>query len=123
LGPPFPLTGTRVFHPSVDETLAAWVYLDGCNATATEKADRKLNGQTAIQLVYEHCRNDAEVMLWKLTGAGHGWSGGKSNREALVGPATQVIDANSEMWKFVSRFSLDPVILESRTIQHTQSNE
>lgn len=119
LGPPFPLTGSRVLHSSVDETLAAWVRLNGCSTTATEKAYRKLNGQTATQLVYEHCRNDAEVMLWKLTGAGHGWPGGKSNREALVGPATQVIDANYEIWKFVSRFSLDPVILESRTITHT----
>lgn len=107
LGPPFPLTGSRVFHPSVDDTLSTWVRFNGCSTTATQEAHLELNGQTATQLVYDHCRDGAEVMLWKITRAGHGWPGGKSNREALVGPATQVIDANTEVWHFFSRFSLD----------------
>jgi poly(3-hydroxybutyrate) depolymerase len=48
------------------------------------------------------------VVLWKLTGAGHGWPGTESGREALTGPATRVIDANTEVWRFFSRFSLAP---------------
>jgi polyhydroxybutyrate depolymerase len=79
---------------------------NGCNSTATERDFREMSGHTARQLVYGNCRDGVEVVLWKLTGAGHGWPGGKSSREALVGPATQVIDANTEIWHFFSRYAL-----------------
>jgi len=106
LGPPFPLTNSRVLHASVDATLAAWVRRDGCDATAAERDFRQAGGDTARLLVYGHCRDGAEVALWKLSGAGHGWPGGTPALEALLGPATRVIDANTEIWRFVSRFSL-----------------
>jgi polyhydroxybutyrate depolymerase len=106
LGPPFPLSNSRVLHASVDETLAAWVRRDGCDASATEREARQAGGDSARLLVYGHCRDGAEVALWKLSGAGHGWPGGTPVLEALLGPATKVIDANTEIWRFVSRFAL-----------------
>jgi polyhydroxybutyrate depolymerase len=106
LGPPFPLTGTRVLHPSVNATLSEWVRHDGCEPMAIEREFRENAGHTARQLVYSHCRDGVEVVLWKLTGAGHGWPGAQSNREALIGPSTQVIDANTEIWRFFSRYAL-----------------
>jgi len=106
LGPPFPFTNSRVMHQSVDAMLSAWVQRNGCAPSATEKELRELAGHTARRLVYGNCRDGAEVTLWKLTGAGHGWPGAKSNRETLLGPATKVIDANTEIWRFFSRFSL-----------------
>jgi poly(3-hydroxybutyrate) depolymerase len=46
------------------------------------------------------------VVLWKLTGAGHVWPGGKPNYlTRVLGASTDVIDANVEMWRFFSRFS------------------
>jgi len=69
------------------------------------RESRQAGGHTARRLAHENCRNGAEVALWKLTGAGHGWPGGESNLEALLGPATRVIDASTEIWKFFSRFS------------------
>jgi poly(3-hydroxybutyrate) depolymerase len=99
LGPPFPLTGNQVLHPSVNAALSEWVRHNGCNSTATEKEFREPPGHTARQLVYGNCRDGVEVVLWKLTGA-------VSNREALVGPATQVIDANTEIWRFFCRYAL-----------------
>ncbi len=106
LGPPFPLTGTRVSHPSVQTTVSAWVSRNGCNPVATETEHREAGTHTARLSAHGNCRDRAEVALWRLTGAGHGWPGATSNREALVGPATQVIDANTEILKFFSRFSL-----------------
>ena len=106
IGPPFPLTGLRVFHPSVDAALYAWVRRDGCGSTAAEREFRESAGHTARHLVYGNCRDGAEVALWKLTGAGHGWPGGRPVLEALLGPSTRVIDANAEIWRFFSRFSL-----------------
>jgi polyhydroxybutyrate depolymerase len=108
LGPPFPLTHNRVLHAAVEDMLSAWVKRDGCGAAPKETEHRESNGQTATRWVYGGCRDGAEVVLWKLTGAGHGWPGTESGREALTGPATRVIDANTEVWRFFSRFSLAP---------------
>jgi polyhydroxybutyrate depolymerase len=106
LGPPFPFTTWRVLHPSVETTLAAWVKRNGCSPVAVEKEYKKTGGHTAQRLVHENCRDGAEVALWKLTGAGHGWPGAVTTREALTGPATGVIDANTEIWRFLSQFEL-----------------
>jgi len=104
LGPPFPLTTNRVLHPSVEDTLAAWAKRDGCSPLPIEKEIRETDGHSARRFVYEHCRDGAEVALWRLTGSGHGWPGAVTTREVLVGPATKVIDANTEIWRFLSRF-------------------
>lgn len=106
LGPPFPLTNIRVLHPSVNATLSAWVRHDGCNPTPTETAFRVDGGHTARKWLYGQCRDNAQVVLWQLTGAGHGWPGGKPFLEKLMGPSTQVIDANTEIWRFFSQFKL-----------------
>jgi len=106
LGPPFPMTNNRVMHQSVDAMLSAWVRNNGCSTSAEEKQFKEAAGHTARLLVYGHCRDGAEVALWKLTGAGHGWPGAKTAHKKLLGPATNVIDANTEIWRFFSRFSL-----------------
>ena len=106
LGPPFPFTNSRVLHVGVEATVDAWVKRDGCGAAATPMEARESGGHTARLLVHGGCREGTEVALWKLTGAGHGWPGATPALERLVGPATTVIDANAEIWRFVSRFSL-----------------
>ncbi len=64
-------------------------------------------GHTAQKLSYRSCRDDAEVTLWRLGGAGHVWPGGQHDfLVRLLGPGTAVIDANEELWRFCSRFSL-----------------
>ncbi len=106
LGPPFPFTGSRVLHPAVEATLAAWAKRDGCAGNPVEQESREASGHTARRLVYGNCRDGAEVALWKLTGAGHGWPGAVPRLASMLGPATQVVDANTEIWRFVARFSL-----------------
>lgn len=108
LGPPFPLTNSRVLHVGVDQTLAAWATRNGCKPEPERVEQRPADaaGHTAERLVWPACRAGAEVSLWRLTGAGHGWPGSRSGRESLIGPATRIIDANTEAWRFFSRFSL-----------------
>ena len=110
LGPPFPLTKSQVLHPNIDEMIAMWARHNGCASepTAAERrADRDGRGHGATKYVYANCRDGAEVVLWKLSGAGHVWPGGKQKvLERLLGPSTDIIDANLEMWNFFSRFSL-----------------
>ena len=110
LGPPFPTTKSQVFHPNIDEMIIKWVRHNGCALEPTI-ADRRsagdARGHTATKYVYSNCRDGAEVALWKLTGAGHVWPGGKQKvLERILGPSTDIIDANQEMWNFFSRFSL-----------------
>jgi polyhydroxybutyrate depolymerase len=111
LGPAFPFTNTRVFHAPVDAMLEKWVARNGCPAKA--QAAETVRGRpghadaahTATRHGYLPCRDGTEVVLWKLTGAGHVWPGGVQDYLPwLLGPGTTVIDANSEMWRFFSRF-------------------
>ncbi len=106
LGPPFPFTNSRVMHVGVEATMDAWMKRDGCQAAAKTVESRQSGGHSAQLLVHGGCAEGTEVALWKLTGAGHGWPGAKPALERIVGPATDVIDANAEFWRFVSRFSL-----------------
>lgn len=110
LGPPFPLTNNRVFHPSIDQMIVRWVNHNGCVAEpiiAERRTDRDGRSHTATRYVYTDCRDGAEVVLWKLGGAGHVWPGGKQKyMERILGPSTDIIDANQEMWNFFKRFSL-----------------
>lgn len=110
LGPPFPMTKSQVFHPNVDDMIKRWVVHNGCAAEPTvaeRRADRGARGHGATKYVYANCRDGAEVVLWKLTGAGHVWPGGKQKvLERILGPSSDIIDANREMWEFFKRFSL-----------------
>jgi polyhydroxybutyrate depolymerase len=112
LGPPFPLTRTRVLHPSTPETIRWWVQHNGCPSQprigevlrgAPGSAD---TSHTAQRVLYGPCREGSEVTLLRLTGAGHGWPGAAPLLpERIIGPATSIIDASEELWKFLRRFS------------------
>jgi polyhydroxybutyrate depolymerase len=110
LGAPYPLAGTRVLHPPVEERLAQWARVNGCGAEPEAKARRERKSgsgvvHTATQLAWPGCK--AETVLWKLTGAGHVWPGGPLDYLTwLLGPGTRVLDANEEMWRFFSRHRL-----------------
>lgn len=113
LGPPFPMTNNRVMHPNVETMLAQWRAFDQCPAdaqvapTISGKPGSPDDGITATKYTWGPCAAGTEVVLWKLTGAGHTWPGGKQGVfPRLLGRGTMLIDANEEMWRFFSRFSL-----------------
>jgi len=105
LGPPFPMLNTRVNHMAVDAALSEWAKFNGCATPALQQERKEWKSHTATLLAYPKCR--AEVLFWKLTGAGHVWPGGELDTlPKLLGPGTAVIDANEEMWRFFSRHKL-----------------
>ena len=110
LGPPFPGTQSRVTHRAVEPELQKWIAHDRCPAeprTVEQRTapHRGAPDHTATLLSWGPCATGAEVQLWKLTGAGHGWPGGHIRLpETIMGPETVVIDAALEVWRFVSRF-------------------
>jgi len=103
---------TRIEHAAVEATIRKWVEYDGC--PLAPRVDPPMHGtsdapdarHTATRLAYGPCRAGTEVVLWKLTGAGHVWPGApQTGAEWWLGPPTRVIDATSEMWRFFRRFT------------------
>jgi polyhydroxybutyrate depolymerase len=111
LGPPFPMTNVRVLHSPVEGMLAQWRRAESCPDSVRAGALLRGgpgNAHTATRLTWGPCRDGSEVVLWKLTGAGHVWPGGQLDYlTRVLGPGTDVIDANREMWEFFKRFTRD----------------
>lgn len=110
LGPAFPFTNSRVLHESVDVMLQKWISHNACpeqpqvGDPVRGRAGAADAAHTATRFGFAPCRGGTEVVLWKLTGAGHVWPGGLQDYlPLLLGPGTSVIDANDEMWRFFSR--------------------
>ena len=113
LGPPFPMTNSKVFHSAVEPTVRDWAATIGCPADARVASELKGPAgsneadHTATRYVWGPCREGTEVVLWKFTGTGHVWPGGvKDQLTRLLGPSTALVDANLEMWRFFERFRL-----------------
>jgi len=115
-GPPYPLTNIRTKHPAVEDLLSRWAAYDGCppepSIASTLHGSGGSAAHTATRVSYGPCQGGFEVVLWKLTGAGHVWPGGASDyldrmlgsQSKILGPSTDVIDANTQIWRFVSRY-------------------
>lgn len=113
LGPAFPGTNTHTLHPPVEAQLAKWAQTNGCKGAplASDKKEWRTSSgvlHSATRLDYPGCA--AETVLWKLTGAGHVWPGGRLDYlPFLLGPGTRAIDVNEEMWRFFARHRLPAV--------------
>ena len=108
---PASVADTRMFHTGVEAMLRRWLDYDGCPLkpavveTTAGKPGTRDETHTAIRRVYRPCRAGVEVMLIQLSGPGHVWPGGvRDYNPELLGPGTAVIDANTEIWRFFSRF-------------------
>ncbi|MEO8039145.1 MAG: PHB depolymerase family esterase [Betaproteobacteria bacterium] len=118
LGPPYPLTTISVLHPAVQDVLRLWAEFDGCPGQPAIEAPIHGTGasaaHSAVRISYGPCRDEVEVVLWKLTGPGHVWPGGAAqylsallgSQSKTLGPATDVIDANERIWEFFSAHRL-----------------
>lgn len=92
-------------HRDVEAQLERWRTNNLCQQTRELLEERKWQGHTAALYAWRDCAQGHEVALWKLTGAGHGWPGGRRQLpERIVGPETHVIDASEEVWAFFERF-------------------
>lgn len=110
-GPPSTIADTRMYHAPVEEMLRKWLDHNGCplRAASVEPLSGQLGtpdeGHAAIRRIYRPCRSNVEVVLIQLSGVGHVWPGGvRDYNPKLLGTGTAVIDANTEMWQFFSRF-------------------
>jgi polyhydroxybutyrate depolymerase len=111
----FGVNGNRAHpspYPAIDTVIARWREYDRCadtprvSATLRGEAGSPDAANSATRYTWGPCAQDTEVVLWKLTGSGHVWPGSARNPRWLLGPGTNVIDANQQMWEFFKRYSL-----------------
>jgi polyhydroxybutyrate depolymerase len=92
----------------VDESFRRWSSMDQCGAaSAGPTIDRQPDDGTQV-IVHDatHCAGGIAVRLYEVRGGGHTWPGGSPYlTERLVGKVSREIDASTEIWEFVSRFS------------------
>jgi len=94
-------------HPAVEDVVHAWAVHAHCPLTPSEaRPISAVDGQSATRTTWGPCADGAEVVLWRLSGAGHVWPGSPSTfRSWFIGPSTSVIDVRDEMWRFFRRFA------------------
>jgi polyhydroxybutyrate depolymerase len=118
LGPAFPLTNQRVEHRDVNEVLEQWAQYNHCQQgpqlyKQVSVTTKDHGTQGAEKWAYTACRQRAEVVHWKLTGAGHVWPGGEQDYMVnILGPGTQVINVNDVMWRFFTEHDLSASVNE-----------
>ncbi|HEY1829591.1 MAG TPA: PHB depolymerase family esterase [Acidimicrobiales bacterium] len=104
---------------SVMEGIDQWVKADGCSSTPHDgptmvgAAGSISEGETATLVTYSHCRDNAQVVLWRFTGSGHVWPGSTLNTGpkknwilAGVGRGIVLVNANETMWQFFEHYEL-----------------
>ncbi|MBX3081447.1 MAG: hypothetical protein KF716_07400 [Anaerolineae bacterium] len=93
-----PYDQPRGLFPPVKEWTHDWAVANGCDATPlTLPTQGEVSGEE-----YQHCTNNANVILYTIEGGGHTWPGTKAHLlvEQTLGYTTQDIDATATMWQF-----------------------
>lgn len=94
---------------SVDDTVAYWVERNGCDPTPVEQRLPDEDPTDGMRVEVEHYAGgptDADVILYRVVGAGHTWPGGRQYMPVdVIGPTCRDIDANTEIHAFLSRQS------------------
>ena len=121
LGPPFPLTGRRVDHPSVPQVLDRWLQANECPGDPVELETRTAPAPDAaglpdapdhgaVLMDWPGCPEAHPVRHWRLAGAGHGWPGDvvPTSLSDIMGPPSTVIHAATEIWEFFRELATEP---------------
>lgn len=105
---PWAGSGPRKFQAArfegVDETIRAWVKLDGCpDAPATTRLpDTAHDGTTLTRQCYGPGKDGSEVILYRIEGGGHTWPG-RPAPVAFLGATTMNLQANDVIWDFFEK--------------------
>jgi polyhydroxybutyrate depolymerase len=94
-------------NKSVAQVLELWRGFSNCpaNAVIIDLPDLVAEGSTVQTHTWAPCDDSVEVVHYKVINGGHTWPG--SIGTTGVGNTNRDIIASDEIWKFVSRFSLN----------------
>ena len=94
----------------IDDTVALWRQNNRCNPRPLLEPMANVDpsdSTTVTRLKYDfECRNDAQVLLYAITGGGHTWPGSVAKLRSFEGAISQDISASNSIWEFVRRYNL-----------------
>ena len=88
--------------PSIPRFTESWAKRNHCDASPVDSAV----SPHVTRREYQHCADDAAVLLYTINGGGHTWPGGKPLPEWFTGITTYEIDASQLMWEFFRQHPL-----------------
>jgi polyhydroxybutyrate depolymerase len=96
------VTGTH--HFSVEHSIRSWVEANGCprEPVVTQLANSEDDGTSTVRYDYGPGREQSEVVLYLIQGAGHVWPG-RPPRPYYLGKTTYNVLANQLIWQFFQR--------------------
>jgi polyhydroxybutyrate depolymerase len=93
---------------SVQATVDLWRKQNECRSEphTTWEKDRDPDDGTRIRkTVYNHCRDDVQVVLYEIRGGGHTWPGGRQYLpESFIGKTSRDMDGMEVIWKFFKQY-------------------
>jgi polyhydroxybutyrate depolymerase len=94
-------------NTSVAQVLQLWKDFSNCptNPVIVDLPDLVQEGSTVQTYTWTPCDDSVEVVHYKVINGGHTWPG--SVGTTGIGNTNRDISASDEIWKFVSRFSLN----------------
>lgn len=96
---PFGGHGQEYWTYSVSAATKAWAHQDKCSTKSLTTTP--VSGVALT--TYVKCANGAKVELYAIHGEGHEWPGGRSLSSfitSLLGPQSNLVNANTLMWTF-----------------------
>ena len=98
------ITGTD--FRSVDDSIRAWVKLNGCDESPRTDVLSKGGDETTVtRKTYSGGKDGTEVVLVVIEGGGHTWPGLRSPAKTL-GKSALNVSANDLMWEFFQKHKL-----------------
>lgn len=88
--------------PAVPGFFAAWSQRNRCEPIPVESTV----AADVTRRSYRNCADNADVVLYTITGGGHTWPGGGPLPEWFAGPHTHSVSATNEIWAFFSAHPL-----------------
>ncbi|MGH8443746.1 MAG: alpha/beta hydrolase family esterase [Solimonas sp.] len=108
--PIVPYNGGRIGVLSAPDAFNFWLTLHNCDAGATSTValpDTTNDGTTVSLTSNNGCGSGKQVRLYTIDQGGHAWPGGWQYLPVpVIGRTSTDIDATTEIWNFVSAYSL-----------------
>jgi polyhydroxybutyrate depolymerase len=92
---------------SVTDTVRYWCELNECAAIPEEDLIADVTDENPMRVwreIYDHGKEDTEVILYTIHGGGHTWPGGEQYAPvSLIGPTCKAYSATDHIWTFFQR--------------------
>jgi polyhydroxybutyrate depolymerase len=85
-----------------EDSVRRWIEWNGCNPQASVKKIDEKRDETKLEMhSYKNCKENVNVRLYKIIGAGHMWPGIAQQIPFInLGKPTEELNASEEVWTF-----------------------